>query len=1090
MTVTAYDIVINAQDKASAIYEKLQAAAKRFKTDHVNAFESVNEATKNLEAALKKNEFAFDSWGENVESSFRDMGRVAGATASEVNLALQSLGQRSLASLRQEIKAVGSAFIVLKNSGTLSAGELAAAHGKVKAKISELTAEYSRLRSGSTQALTAIKQGTSTATTGTAGLALGLGSVQAMLIGIASGVTARGFLSVNAGMQSMQRSLDTITKGKGVETFKALNDWARVMPINTEAAIQGFIRMKSMGLEPTLADMTILVDTTQALGGSVEIFNSITRALGQMATKGKVSTEEVLQLAEAGVPVYRYLQQELGLTKAQLANLGNQGIESGKAIKAVLDGMKSDFGGLSQSATGDLRNLGEEMLSWLKDFAFQIGSNGVTKYIQTELQKLSKYLSSVAGQDAMADWARRIADALISLAESAKTVVSAVAPLAKTAASLATEFPTATVAVLALRTGLGSFGNVFDLFKKGAEKGASALSSLWQVSEAVKEVGLGTAVSNVTAVLKGDFAAGATAVAAKLDLIGSGLEAVGLAATPMGAALVAAAAVSVVQIYKLYDAIQELKRIGEEADQAIAEGQKLVAKNATATAAALQKVNEKYGTTFRLAQSGKIILDDATRARMAEMGAVKQVSKHLTELATTYTASTQEMGSYFDYMKERTVAIAQTEKERADAAIEAERRRAAYVIQSAEESAAAQLRELAALQVAEQDSADKVVHIHKGLATAKIEALKTFGEAIKKSISDSIALEKQYSDEAKRYREDAANRAIKAEQTVLDLMRQGMNDQQKINSLRKELSSIQSEINALMAEGSEKSLKQILQLSERGTSLATTLAGMSKQTQAAGIAAFKQIDAAAGESEKKLGKLAEDRAKAEEEFQKTQLKTLGNLNTSIEALNSYFEQLTAQQTDKTISIVADEQALAEFNRLVDEITKPATKTVEIVTKQKSSGSSTTAEAVPVEGYATGGLVGEYFRRLVRRYVSRGSGLRDDVPALLTRGEFVLNRNAVRYYGRNFVEQLNAMVVPAKYHVGGMVDRAMGPMMAAASSAAPALAPAFAGLATPSDMGSLNILAGDRSVRVTGRADDLKWLKQAVGRENLRRKSGA
>ncbi|QLA11520.1 tape measure protein [Desulfolutivibrio sulfodismutans] len=49
--------------------------------------------------------------------------------------------------------------------------------------------------------------------------------------------------------------------------------------------------------------MTTLVDTTGALGGSVDIFNRITLALGQAATKGRLMGEEVRQFAEAGIPI-------------------------------------------------------------------------------------------------------------------------------------------------------------------------------------------------------------------------------------------------------------------------------------------------------------------------------------------------------------------------------------------------------------------------------------------------------------------------------------------------------------------------------------------------------------------------------------------------------------------------------------------------------------------------------------------------------------------------------------------------------------------------------------------------------------------
>ena len=51
-------------------------------------------------------------------------------------------------------------------------------------------------------------------------------------------------------------------------------------------------------------------------------------------------------------------------------------------------------------------------------------------------------------------------------------------------------------------------------------------------------------------------------------------------------------------------------------------------------------------------------------------------------------------------------------------------------------------------------------------------------------------------------------------------------------------------------------------------------------------------------------------------------------------------------------------------------------------------------------------------------VRGGSGMRDDVPALLTGGEFVMNKKAVQNYGAGFMGALNSGAVP-KYANGGL-----------------------------------------------------------------------
>jgi hypothetical protein len=53
------------------------------------------------------------------------------------------------------------------------------------------------------------------------------------------------------------------------------------------------------------------------------------------------------------------------------------------------------------------------------------------------------------------------------------------------------------------------------------------------------------------------------------------------------------------------------------------------------------------------------------------------------------------------------------------------------------------------------------------------------------------------------------------------------------------------------------------------------------------------------------------------------------------------------------------------------------------------------------------------------YVTGGSGVKDDVPALLTGGEFVMRKSAVDKYGAGFMNSLNQGTVPG-FNEGGMV----------------------------------------------------------------------
>ena len=70
--------------------------------------------------------------------------------------------------------------------------------------------------------------------------------------------------------------------------------------------------------------------------------------------------------------------------------------------------------------------------------------------------------------------------------------------------------------------------------------------------------------------------------------------------------------------------------------------------------------------------------------------------------------------------------------------------------------------------------------------------------------------------------------------------------------------------------------------------------------------------------------------------------------------------------------------------------------------------------------AVGGMAGggRYFNQ--GGMVTGGSGVRDDIPAMLQGGEFVMRKSAVNKYGPDFMESLNAGATPQGYANGGLV----------------------------------------------------------------------
>lgn len=235
------------------------------------------------------------------------------------------------------------------------------------------------------------------------------------LVGVAS-LTAITYASVQLGksftvtasrMEDLQTSLETITKGQGEEWFQVLNEWALKMPVNTEKAVAAFTNMRAMGMKPTIKDMTVLVDTMSALGGQADTLSGIARALGQIQTKGKVQAEELLQLAERGIPAYEILSEKLGVVGSDFDNLTKAGVTSAQAINALMEGMAERFGGQSEKMMKQWSGLTESIKSYYKEFQRLVMASGPLQAMKDGLLEIVTIAERLQQSGQLAEYAKQ-----------------------------------------------------------------------------------------------------------------------------------------------------------------------------------------------------------------------------------------------------------------------------------------------------------------------------------------------------------------------------------------------------------------------------------------------------------------------------------------------------------------------------------------------------------------------------------------------------------------------------------------------------------------------------------------------------------
>lgn len=160
-----------------------------------------------------------------------------------------------------------------------------------------------------------------------------------------------------------------------------------------------------------------LIPTMTALGdvaaGTGKDFNELALIYGKAKTQGLVQGEELNQLAEAGIPIYKELAKQLNVNESQIRKLGEQGKISFKDLEAVfknLTGEGSKFGGLMEKQSQTIGGLWSTLKSAFSGLLTQLGTAlapaikgvlnaliSVTDFLRSSLSPAFETLGKVAG---------------------------------------------------------------------------------------------------------------------------------------------------------------------------------------------------------------------------------------------------------------------------------------------------------------------------------------------------------------------------------------------------------------------------------------------------------------------------------------------------------------------------------------------------------------------------------------------------------------------------------------------------------------------------------------------------------------------
>lgn len=307
---------------------------------------------------------------------------------------------------------------------------------------------------------------------GSKGLGISESSLE-VLGGFGVAIAGIGAAAVKAAadMEQTRKAFTTLLKDATLakDFLAELETFAANTPFELPGLLQASKKMLAFGFtaNQVIPILTAVGDSAAALGMGQEGIDRLTIAIGQMQAKGKVSAEEMLQLAEAGVPAWQMLADAMGTSIPQAMKMAEKGtIDSATGIQAIISGMNSKFGGMMQEQSSTINgmlsnikdSIGQTMVVIGDDITEGLDLKPALKEAQDDLSDFAAKVKSNGIAEAIRDTVPPAAGATIAAfaAVLTATAIPAMVKLGLSAASTAAAFAGITGPIALAAAGIGA----------------------------------------------------------------------------------------------------------------------------------------------------------------------------------------------------------------------------------------------------------------------------------------------------------------------------------------------------------------------------------------------------------------------------------------------------------------------------------------------------------------------------------------------------------------------------------------------------------------------------------------------------------
>ena len=223
-------------------------------------------------------------------------------------------------------------------------------------------------------------------------------SLKGALIGLGGAVVIRAIARTTGQFEDLRSGLASVfgSVEEGNKKFREISDFATRTQFSVEDLTKAIITLQGAGIKPTEKLLTTFTDTSASAVDGLGVFEALTRVIAR-SVGGGLGLEELNQIFDRGIPVFTILNEQLGITRLEVSELGKTAEGSKQIIDALIKGLDQRFGGATQKRLNNLNVAFSNFGIAVRNFQDVIGQSGFAQGLKNITETLTNAITDSNG---------------------------------------------------------------------------------------------------------------------------------------------------------------------------------------------------------------------------------------------------------------------------------------------------------------------------------------------------------------------------------------------------------------------------------------------------------------------------------------------------------------------------------------------------------------------------------------------------------------------------------------------------------------------------------------------------------------------